>query len=137
MKNVIPFTTVLFLIVQSFVYGQLENADTSSNKQDVVLEKQIQDSEIDTARLNDFVGTYFLAEAEFNLEILKEDDGMFIVSPFSKDILILKNETTLHELTRGVDLELIEGDKDALKFTQNGYETIIRRVNSTKVKKVK
>ncbi len=49
-------------------------------------------------------------------------------SPFSKVILIQKNVTTLHEPTRGVDLELIKASKDALKYTQNGYETTIKRV---------
>ena len=53
---------------------------------------------------------------------------MYIISPFSKDILIASNETTLHELTRGVDLELIAGNSNDLKFTQNGYETVIKRV---------
>ena len=69
-----------------------------------------------------------LEEGDFELEIVQEDNKMYIISPFSKDILIPKNETTLTELTRGVDLELIKDNKDALKFTQNGYVTTIKRV---------
>jgi hypothetical protein len=68
-------------------------------------------------------------EADFVLEILAEDNQLYIKTDFSKDILISINKTTLRELTRGVDLELIEGDSNALKFTQNGYETTIKRVN--------
>ena len=35
---------------------------------------------------------------------------------------------------RGVELERIEGDKNALKFTQNGYKTIIKRVEAKEEK---
>lgn len=68
-------------------------------------------------------------EADFELEIVQDGNKMYIISPFSKDPLIQKNETTLREPIRGVDLELIEGDTSALKYTQNGYETLIKRVN--------
>ncbi|WP_400074871.1 hypothetical protein [Winogradskyella sp. R77965] len=123
MKNLIQITTVLFLLVQTIGYSQVKNSETISNKQDTKIE-------IDNTTLKSFVGKYLLAEADFELEIVREDGMMYIISPFSKDILILKNETTLHEPSRGVDLELIKDNIDALKFTQNGYETIIERVKS-------
>ncbi|EDP72345.1 hypothetical protein FBALC1_14627 [Flavobacteriales bacterium ALC-1] len=123
MKDLIQITTVLFLLVQSIGFSQEKNTE-------VISEKQITETQVDTTNLKSFVGKYLLVEADFELEIVKEDDKMYIISPFSKDILIQKNETTLHEPSRGVDLELIKDNKDALKFTQNGYETIIERVNS-------
>ena len=130
MKNLIQITTVLFLLVQTIGYSQTKNTETISKKQDSILKQQDTKIEIDTTTLKSFVGKYLLEEADFELEIVQEDDKMFIISPFSKDPLILINETTLHEPTRGVDLELIKDNENALKFTQNGYETIIKRVNS-------
>ncbi len=130
MKNLIQITTVLFLLVQTIGYSQTKNTDTISKKQDTILKEQSTKIEIDTMTLKSFVGKYLLEEADFELEIVQEKDKMYIISPFSKDLLILINETTLHEPSRGVDLELIKDDINALKFTQNGYETIIKRVNS-------
>ena len=116
-------TTVLFLLVQTIGYSQTKDTETTSKEQDTKIE-------IDTTILKSFVGKYLLVEADFELEIVQENDKMFIISPYSKDILIQTNETTLHEPTRGVDLELIKDNKTALKFTQNGYETIIEKVDS-------
>ena len=123
MKNLIQFTVVLFLLAQTIGYSQTKDTET-------IPEKQIAKIEIDTANLKYFVGTYLLVEAGFELEIVKEDDAMFIITEFSKDKLIQRNDTTLNEPTRGVDLELIADNRNALKFTQNGYETIIKRVDS-------
>lgn len=129
MKNLIKITTVLFLFIHAIGYSQTETTKTDTKKQTVAL-KQKTETKIETKKLKEFVGTYFLEEGNFNLEIVMEKDKMFIVSPFSKDLLIHKNESTLREITRGVDLELIKDDKDALKFTQNGYETVIKRVKA-------
>jgi hypothetical protein len=127
MKNLIQLTTVLFLFVQTFGYSQTKNSETTSKKEKTV-------TTVDTKNLKKFIGEYVLEEANFTLEIVQEKDKMYIVTEFSKDQLLLKNETTLHEFTRGVDLELIKDNKDALKFTQNGYETIIKRVKTKKEK---
>jgi hypothetical protein len=135
MKNLIQLTTVLFLLIQINGYSQTKNPEAISKKQDTVLKKQDKKNEINAKELKKFVGKYFLAEGDFNLEVVMENDKMFIISPFSKDLLILKNETTLREITRGVDLELIKGDKNELKFTQNGYETTIKRVVDSKKEK--
>lgn len=130
MKNLIQIATVLLLLVQTIGYSQTQNTESTSNKQDTVLKKENTKTKIDTEKFKGFIGKYFLEEADFNLEIIEEDNKMYIVSPFSKDILISKNGTSLYEATRGVDLELIKDNKDALKFTQNGYETTIKRVAS-------
>jgi hypothetical protein len=131
MKKLIQMTTILFLFVQTIGFSQTENTTSVSNTQDTMLKKENTNTEINTKEFKSFIGIYLLEEGDFTLEIIAEDNKMYIVSPFSKDILISKNETTLREPTRGVDLELIEDDKNALKFTQNGYETTIKRVKST------
>lgn len=130
MKNLIQITTVLFLFAQTIGFSQTTKTDATSSKQDTILKKEVVKTASDTLQLQSFIGKYLLEEADFTLEIIEENSQMYIVSPFSKDLLILKNETTLHEPTRGVDLELIKNDKDALKFTQNGYVTTIKRVKS-------
>ncbi len=133
MKHLIQFTTVFFLFIQTIGFSQTNKTEVISKKQDTVLKKETK-TYISTKNLKKFVGTYTLVEANFTLDIVQENDKMYIVTEFSKDQLILKNETTLHEFTRGVDLQLIEGNKNALKFTQNGYETTIERVKSKKEK---
>jgi exopolysaccharide biosynthesis protein len=122
MKNLIQLSIVLFLLVQTVGYSQTKKPKTNSKQNSI--------TKIDTKNLKKFIGKYFLEEANFELEIVQKKGKMYIITEFSKDELILTNETTLHESTRGVDLELIKDDKDALKFSQNGYETTIKRVKS-------
>ncbi len=128
MKNVTQWITILLLCIQTIGYAQTKQLETSSEKREVITVKQKVNANIDMETFKNFIGTYFLAEADFELEIVAEDNKMYIISPFSKDILIQKNESTLREPTRGVDLERIANNKNALKFTQNGYETVIERV---------
>jgi len=130
MKHLIQITTVLFLLAQTLTYSQTKPVEPFTEKEDTTLKKEQTKTKFDTTKLQGFIGTYFLEEADFELEIIQEDNKMYLISPFSKDILIPKNETTLTEFTRGVDLELIENNKNALKFTQNGYETVIKRVKN-------
>jgi len=118
-------------MAQTMGYGQTKDTATNSQQQEASLTQQSTNTKTATKNDKYFIGTFLLEEAGFELEIVKEDGKMYIVTEFSKDILIQKNETTLHEITRGVDLALIENNKDALKFTQNGYETTIVRVNAT------
>lgn len=125
MKTLFKITTVLFLCVQSMAFSQTKDLETTSEKQEEVIQT-------DNTTLQKFIGKYYLAEADFELEIVNENDKMYIISPFSKDVLIQKNETTLRESSRGVDLELIADNANALKFTQNGYETVIKKVKSGK-----
>lgn len=130
MKNLVQLTTMFFLLIQINGYGQTEKTESISNKQDIILKKENAKTKIDTTNFKSFIGKFLLEEADFTLEIITEDNKMYIVSPFSKDLLVFKNETTLSEPTRGVDLERIKDDKDALKFTQNGYKTTIKRVGT-------
>ena len=128
MKNLIQFTTVLFLFVQTIGYSQTKNAKNISKIQDTIVKTEKATTKIDTKNLKKFIGTYELVEANFTLDIVQEKGKMYIITEFSKDQLLLKNETTLTEFTRGVDLQLIKGNNNALKFTQNGYETTIEKV---------
>jgi hypothetical protein len=129
MKNLVQITTVLFLLIQTITYSQTKNAESIPNTQDTILKKDNTKTKIDTAKFKKFIGKFLLAEGDFILEIIEENNEMYIISPYSKDILTPKNETALQELTRGVVLELIKEDENALKFTQNGYETTIKRVD--------
>ena len=108
MKNLIKITTVLFLLVQVNGYSQttLEN---NTKEQETVEKKDKEIALIDTKNLKKFIGTYELTEANFTFEIVQEEDKMYIITEFSKDQLLLKDENTLCEFTRGVDLQLIEG----------------------------
>lgn len=120
MKNVFQLVTVLLLFVQTIGLSQTEPTTTSIQETKTTIE---------TEKFKDAIGSFLLEEGNFELEIVQEDDKMYIVTEFSRDILVQKNETTLREPTRGVDLELIADNKNALKFSQNGYETFIKRVS--------
>lgn len=128
MLKLIQITTALVLFVQTIGYSQTEQTNLTTQPEETVLTKQPAKTEIDAQTAEKFVGTYYLSEGDFNLQIVMEDNDFFIVTEFSKDLLLQKNETTLHELTRGVDLALIKDHKNALKFSQNGYVTTINRV---------
>lgn len=119
MKHVIQLAIVLLVGIQAIGLSQTAPATP------VVQETK---TAIETEKFKDAIGSFMLEEAGFELEIVQEDTKMYIVTEFSKDILVQKNETTLREPTRGVDLELIADNTNALKFTQNGYETLIKRV---------
>lgn len=128
MKNLIQLTTTLLLVVQTIGFSQTENTEPISQKELTTLITQQATTAIETEKFQDAVGSFLLEEGNFELEIVEEEDKMYIISPFSKDLLVQKNATTLREPTRGVDLELVGDNKNALKFTQNGYETVIKRV---------
>lgn len=128
MKTLKQLTILALFLVQTVVFGQTKNTETVSVKQETTQKQESTVKKVDTKNLKKFIGTYNLAEANFTLDIVQEKGKMYIVTEFSKDQLLLKDENTLHEFTRGVDLQLIAGNSDGLKFTQNGYETIIERV---------
>lgn len=124
MKTLQQITLFTLLLVQTIGFSQTKSTETAETSEQN--KKEI--TKIDTKNLAKFIGTYNLAEANFTLDIVQEEGKMYIITEFSKDQLLLKDENTLTEFTRGVDLQLIEGNKDALKFMQNGFETIIDRV---------
>lgn len=120
MKHVFQLVTVVLLFVQTIGFSQTESTATTPIQET--------NTTIETEKFKNAIGSFLLEEGNFELEIVQEKDKMYIVTEFSRDILVQKNETTLREPTRGVDLELIADNKDALKFSQNGYETFIKRV---------
>ncbi len=120
MKTLQRLTILSLIFFQTIGYGQEKNTETIS--------KNKKETTINIDNYNSFIGKYIMEEANFELEIIRENDKMFIVTEFSKDLLLPINKNTLQEYKRGVDLELIKGNKNALKFSQNGYETIIERV---------
>ena len=128
MKTLKQITLFALLLVQSIGFSQTKSTETATKKVETVQKNEKKASKVDTKNLKKFIGTYNLAEANFTLDIIQENDKMYIVTEFSKDQLLLKDEITLTEFTRGVDLQLIEGNKNALKFSQNGYVTTIDRV---------
>ena len=132
MKTLQQITLFTLLLVQTIGFSQTKSTETAETSEQN--KKEI--TKIDTKNLAKFIGTYNLSEANFTLDIVQEEGKMYIITEFSKDQLLLKDENTLTEFTRGVDLQLIEGNKDALKFMQNGFETIIDRVKP-KTKKYK
>lgn len=124
MKHLIQFTTVLFFLIQTTIYSQTKDIKTHNT-----IKPQNENVKISTKNLNKFIGKFLLEEGNFIMEIVREKDRMYVITEFSKDQLLLKNQTTLHEFTRGVDFELIKDNKNALKFSQNGYETVLKRVD--------
>ena len=130
MKHLFQLTIALFLLVQTFGFSQTENTVAVTNKQETVLKTETTKVTINAKNLKRFIGKYVLAEANFELEIVQENGNMFIISPYSKDLLLQKDEITLSEMTRGVNLSLLKDDDSGLKFVQNGYETTIKRVEN-------
>jgi len=128
MKTLKQITLFGLLLVQTIGFSQTKNTEEKITKEETVQKKEKDATKVDTKNLKKFIGTYELVEANFKLDIIEEKGKMYIVTEFSKDQLLLKNETTLHEFKRGVDLELIKGNENALKFSQNGYVTTIERV---------
>ena len=128
MKTLKQITLFALLLVQTIGFSQTKSTETPTKKVETVQKNEKEAIKVDTKNLKKFIGTYNLVEANFTLDIVQEKGKMYIITEFSKDQLLLKDENTLTEFTRGVDLQLIEGNTDALKFTQNGYETTIERV---------
>lgn len=128
MKTLKQITLFALLLVQTIGFSQTNSTETDTKKVETVQKNEKETIKVDTKNLKKFIGTYNLVEANFTLDIVQEKGKMYIITEFSKDQLLLKDENTLTEFTRGVDLQLIEGNTEALKFTQNGYETTIERV---------
>lgn len=63
------------------------------------------------------------------MEIIEEDNKRYLLAEAQgvKSELIQKNETTLFDTTVGATLERLEDSNEGLKFSQNGFETLIKR----------
>ena len=128
MKHVVKISIAMILLIQSMAFSQTSEPVTASKANDAITNVESTEKEIVTNSYKAFLGSYYLSEASITLTIIEEKGNYYLTSPGSKDVLFPTNETTLTEIKRGVNLELIEGDSDGLKFTQNGYETVIKRV---------
>lgn len=128
MKHVVKILTAMILLIQSMAFSQTSALVTASKGNEAITKVESTEKEIATNSYKAFLGSYYLAEAGIALTIIEEKGTYYLTSPDSKDVLFPTNETTLTEIKRGVKLELIEGDSNGLKFTQNGYETVIKRV---------
>ena len=82
----------------------------------------------------EYMGTYFLEEANLTLEIIQEDNKLFLVAEAQniKSELAQKSETSLYDTTIGVVLTKIEDTTKSLTFSQNGYNTTIDKVTPKK-----
>lgn len=130
MNHLIQLSMVIALFFQSIAFSQTANLETTDKENGIITNVENQKEETQTNTYEDFIGSYYLTEANLTLTITQESDKYYLVSPGAKDMLTKKNDTTLYEAMRGVTLERIEGDKNALKFTQNGYVTTIKRVDT-------
>lgn len=126
MKTLQQIILLAVFLISTVVFGQIKETTKKLSKEKV---EQQQKTKVDTKKLEKFVGKYNLSEANLELEIIQENDKMFIKSPWGKDPLKIQDENTLVEPTRGVYLTLIKDDANALKYFQNGYETKMKRVN--------
>ncbi|MFK7813375.1 MAG: hypothetical protein AB8B59_12860 [Maribacter sp.] len=88
-------------------------------------QKIAQFSALDIDNFKDYTGTYLLAEANLELEIVLEGGTMYLVVPSqdAKSELTQKSETTLMDKTVGATFSIIEG-------AQDGFSTEITRVVS-------
>jgi hypothetical protein len=127
MNHLIQLSMAVALFFQSIAFSQTTSLETSVKEKDTISNVK---NEIQTKTYEDFIGSYFLTEANLTLTIIQEADTYYLISPGAKDILTQKADAILYEATRGVALERIEGDKNSLKFTQNGYVTRIKRVDT-------
>lgn len=89
---------------------------------------------IDIENFKEYTGTYLLKEANLNLEIVLEENKMYLVVDAQgvKSELTQKSKISLYDTTVGVVLTKIEGNKESLSFNQNGFETIITKIVSNK-----
>ncbi|PKB44420.1 CubicO group peptidase (beta-lactamase class C family) [Cellulophaga sp. RHA19] len=87
---------------------------------------------IDLKKFKKYTGTYLLKEANLTLNIIQENNKMYLVVDAQKvkSELIQKNDKALYDTTVGVILTQIEGDSNSLEFNQNGFKTVISKINS-------
>lgn len=89
---------------------------------------------VDLNGFKGIVGVYLLKEANLELEILKEDNKLFLVSKAQgvKSELTQKSKTELYDTSVGATLTKIEGDTNSLTFSQNGFTTTISKIKTQK-----
>ncbi|QTD39086.1 hypothetical protein JL193_07515 [Polaribacter batillariae] len=128
MNTLQQLTILALLFLQTSAFSQTKNAETVAIKKETVQKKKTETTKVESPNFKKFIGKYKMVEANFILDIVEEKGKMYIITEFSKDPLLPKNKNTLSEPKRGVDFQWIEGNKNGLKYSQNGYETILERV---------
>lgn len=94
---------------------------------------KIQDFE--TLNLKEFqniTGKYFLKEANLTLEIIIENNKMYLIAEEQgiKSELMQKNQDSIYDTTVGATLTKIKGSNDSLTFSQNGFTTTIHKITT-------
>lgn len=88
-------------------------------------------------KFKSYAGKYLIKEANLVLEVVVEDDKIFIASETQnfKHQLFQKEENTFFDPQLGVSLTLITDNNKALIFRQSGFKSIINRIEKdTEVK---
>lgn len=131
-----PKTKNMFLMFSNSI-SIPSKATITSDLLDHLNNKSIEDFKgVDLENFKKYTGTYLLKEANLKLKIIAEDSKMFIVVDAQgiKSELTQNDENSLSDKIVGVILSKIDGNSDALKFNQNGFETTINRVKINKIK---
>jgi CubicO group peptidase (beta-lactamase class C family) len=124
-----PKTKNLFLLFANEMYIPFQK----NIKKDITT--FINDEEIEgfkkvDKKFKSYAGKYLIKKANLILEVVVEGDKIFIASEAQgfKNPLFQKDENTFFDPQLGVSLTLIADNNKALTFNQNGFETIINRI---------
>ena len=87
---------------------------------------------VDIEKFKKYVGKYMLKEANLELEIMLENEKMylFVAAQNIKSELTQVSASELLDTSVGATLSRIDGDADSLTFSQNGFTTTIDKVAS-------
>ncbi|MCH2230358.1 MAG: beta-lactamase family protein [Crocinitomicaceae bacterium] len=85
----------------------------------------------DLDKFKHLVGSYELKQNGMLFEFSIEDNRLYLTVPSQgiKCEMNQKNSTTIVDTQVGANFELIEGNNEAIKFSQNGFETQLNRVS--------
>ncbi len=86
---------------------------------------------VDISVFKKYVGTFLLKEANMKMEIILENDNLYleVKAQGMKSELFQVNDKTLKDSAVGATLSIIEDNENALTFSQNGFTTTLTRVN--------
>lgn len=125
-----PISKNLFLMFSNNIWIPLEESITEDILAFINNETIESFKSLDIETFKKYTGTYLLKEANLTLEIIQENTKLFLVveSQGIKSEFTQKNENTLYDTVVGTTLEIIDGDNNALTFSQNGFTTTINKV---------
>ncbi|MDC1161979.1 serine hydrolase [Tenacibaculum sp.] len=124
-------TKDLFLMFTNSRTIPLKNSITNDALNYLSNKKITNFNTLNISKFKSFTGSFLLKEANLTLDIITENNKMYLLSKAQgvKSQLVQKNETTLYDTTVGATLQKIEGDENSLQFSQNGFKTTIKRIN--------